>query len=135
LIHCANWLTEDTVCDARRRGGAVGGARRPGRYPAGRSASYTGGGESASFKYDAFGRRIEATVNGQTTYYLYGASDGGHPIAENAGGAWYREAIMEGVRWGWLYQNGDGRFTLPDALGPTARTAWLAARLGWRNYS
>ncbi len=27
---------------------------------------------------------------------------------------------MEGVRRGWLYQNGDGRFTLPDALGSTA---------------
>ncbi len=27
---------------------------------------------------------------------------------------------MEGVRWGWLYQNGDGRYTLPDALGSTA---------------
>ncbi|HZT74514.1 MAG TPA: RHS repeat-associated core domain-containing protein [Terriglobales bacterium] len=27
---------------------------------------------------------------------------------------------MGGVRWGWLYQNGDGRFTLPDALGSTA---------------
>ncbi|HZT73782.1 MAG TPA: RHS repeat-associated core domain-containing protein [Terriglobales bacterium] len=60
-------------------------------------------------------------MNGQTTYYyLYGASDGGHPIAEYAGGGCYREAIMEGVRWGWLYQNGDRRFTLPDALGSTA---------------
>jgi len=59
-------------------------------------------------------------VNGQTTYDLYGASEGGHPIAEYAGGGWYREAIMGGVRWGWLYQNGDGRFTLPDALGSTA---------------
>jgi len=74
-----------------------------------------------SLEYDPFGRRIEATLNGQTTYYyLYGASDGGHPIAENAGGGCYREVIMDGVRWGWLYQNGDGRYTLPDALGSTA---------------
>ncbi len=30
------------------------------------------------------------TVNGATTYYLYGANDGGHPIAEDSGGVWYR---------------------------------------------
>ncbi|HZT73780.1 MAG TPA: RHS repeat-associated core domain-containing protein [Terriglobales bacterium] len=99
---------------------APAGARTLGWDPAGQLTSYSDGSESASFKYDPFGRRIEATVNGQTTYYLYGASDGGHPIAEKTGGAWYREAIMDGVRWGWLYQNGDGRFTLPDALGSTA---------------
>src|SRR5579883_1638954 len=98
----------------------AGGAPTPGWNPAGRSASHWDGSESASLKYHPFGRRTEATVKGQTTYDLYGASDGGHPIAENTGGAWHREAIMDGVRWGWLYQNGDGRYTLPDALGPAA---------------
>src|SRR5579872_6074197 len=98
----------------------AGGAPTPGWNPAGRSASHWDGSESASLKYHPFGRRTEATVKGQTTYDLYGASDGGHPIAENTGGAWHREAIMDGVRWGWLYQNGDGRYTLPDALGSTA---------------
>src|SRR5579872_3973846 len=98
----------------------AGGAPTPGWNPAGRSASHWDGSESASLKYHPFGRRTEATVKGQRTYDLYVASDGGHPIAENTGGAWHREAIMDGVRWGWLYQNGDGRYTLPDALGPAA---------------
>ena len=97
-----------------------GRARTIGWDPAGQLTSYSDGSEAAGIKYDPLGRRIEATVNGQTTYYLCGASDGGHPIAEYAGGGRYREAIMDGVRWGWLYQNGDGRYTLPDALGSTA---------------
>jgi len=39
---------------------------------------------SASFKYDAMGRRTEKTVNGQTTGFLY---DGAQAIAELKGGS------------------------------------------------
>lgn len=39
---------------------------------------------AASFKYDAQGRRIEKTVNGQTTSYLY---SGNQAIAELQGSA------------------------------------------------
>lgn len=41
-----------------------------------------GPGGNASFRYDAFGRRIEKTVNAQTTGYLY---DGAQAIAELKG--------------------------------------------------
>src|SRR2546423_14435550 len=42
------------------------------------------GGVGASFQYDAFGRRISKTVNGQTTTHLY---DGDNIVQEQAGGA------------------------------------------------
>jgi len=44
------------------------GARTLGWDPAGQLTSCSDGSGSASFKYDPFGRRIEATGNGQTTY-------------------------------------------------------------------
>jgi YD repeat-containing protein len=47
-----------------------------------------GGAISASFVYDAFGRRVSKTVNGSTTDYLY---DSANPVQELApkGGNWY----------------------------------------------
>lgn len=42
------------------------------------------GGTTASFTYDALGRRISKTVNGQTTQFLY---DGNDIVAEMQGGA------------------------------------------------
>ncbi len=47
-------------------------------------ASISAPGGSASFKYDALGRRIEKTVNGDTTGFLY---DGAQAIAELKGSA------------------------------------------------
>lgn len=50
----------------------------------GRLTSLTGPGYSASFKYNAMGRRIEKTVNGNSVGYLY---DGAQAIAELNGNA------------------------------------------------
>ncbi|HET8671372.1 MAG TPA: RHS repeat-associated core domain-containing protein, partial [Candidatus Saccharimonadales bacterium] len=41
------------------------------------------GAVSASFQYDAFGRRVRKTINGATTDYLY---DGGNIVQEKVGG-------------------------------------------------
>lgn len=49
-----------------------------------RLTAISGPSGTASFKYDALGRRIEKTVNGQTTQYLY---DGSQAIAELQGSA------------------------------------------------
>ena len=37
----------------------------------GNSPSFSGSGIAASFQYDAFGRRINKSVNGPTTEFLY----------------------------------------------------------------
>jgi RHS repeat-associated protein len=71
---------------------------------------------SAAFKYDALGRRLEKTVNGRTTQYLY---DGAQAIAELQGsaiGATYLTglAIDEILA---RYSNGAERSQLTDALG------------------
>jgi RHS repeat-associated protein len=50
----------------------------------GQLVAIAGPGGSASFAYDAFGRRVEKTVNGQTTGFLY---DGAQAIAELRGSA------------------------------------------------
>lgn len=42
------------------------------------------GSVTASFQYDAFGRRTSRTINGQTTSYLY---DGANVVQEQSGGA------------------------------------------------
>lgn len=71
---------------------------------------------SAAFKYDALGRRLEKTLNGRTTQYLY---DGAQAIAELQGsaiGATYLTglAIDEILA---RYSNGAERSQLTDALG------------------
>lgn len=52
------------------------------------------GGVSASFQYDAFGRRSSKTVNGQTTAYLY---DGMNVAQEQSGGVAVADMLTGGV--------------------------------------
>src|SRR5207248_57061 len=52
------------------------------------------GGVGASFQYDAFGRRISKTVNGQTTGYLY---DGANVVQEQAGGVASANLLNGGI--------------------------------------
>ncbi|NIP74209.1 MAG: Rhs family protein, partial [Gammaproteobacteria bacterium] len=70
----------------------------------------------ASFTYDHAGRRIEATINGQTTRYLY---DGPQAVAElqgNALGAVYHTGLgIDEVLA--RYAAGGDRSLLTDALG------------------
>lgn len=53
-----------------------------------------GGGVSATFRYDAFGRRVSKTVNGQTTSYLY---DGANVVQEQSGGGAVANLLNGGV--------------------------------------
>jgi RHS repeat-associated protein len=72
---------------------------------------------SASFKYDAWGRRVEKTINGKTTQYLY---DGYDIIQEIEGGAVSANYIRSGnideplVR---IKSDGSVRYYQTDALG------------------
>ena len=52
------------------------------------------GAVSASFQYDAFGRRVSKTVNGTTTEYLY---DGMNVVQEKAGGTPVADMLTGGV--------------------------------------
>ena len=71
---------------------------------------------TASFKYDALGRRIEKTVNGVTTQYLY---DGNQAIAELSGsaiGATYLTGLQIDEVLARYGASGD-RSLIADALG------------------
>jgi RHS repeat-associated protein len=76
------------------------------------------GGISASFVYDALGRRIRKTVNSQTTDYLYDGIDivqessGGTPTADMLHGYGIDERLMCNC-------DGASRTLLADALGNT----------------
>jgi len=53
-----------------------------------------GGATTATFVYDAFGRRVSKTTGGQTTEYLY---DGTNVIQEKVGGAPSANMLMGGI--------------------------------------
>src|SRR2546423_3557898 len=75
------------------------------------------GGVGASFQYDAFGRRVSKTINGQTTGYLY---DGMNVVQEQAGGAASANLLNGGVDEVFLRTDGAGAWTpLRDGLGST----------------
>jgi len=80
------------------------------------------GGTTASFTYDALGRRTNKTVNGVTTSYLYDGDnvvqelDGGSPSANYLTGLWVDEVFAR------TDANGTLSF-LSDALGSTLALA------------
>ena len=80
----------------------------------------TGPGLSASFGYDAFGRRSTKTLNGQTTHYL---ADGINPLQEQASaGQNWTALTMTGLGVDEIIARGDASGTyyfLPDGLGST----------------
>src|SRR2546426_8073886 len=53
------------------------------------------GGNAATFQYDALGRRIQKTISGVATAFLY---DGNNPAQEVSGGIW-RYSACEPAAW------------------------------------
>jgi RHS repeat-associated protein len=86
-----------------------------------RLAAISGTGSSASFGYDAFGRRISKTVNGQTVSYLY---DGADAVQEQSGGAASANMLVGGVDEVFLREDAAGmKALLRDGLGSTVALA------------
>jgi len=85
-----------------------------------RLASLTGPGISASFQYDALGRRINKTFNGQPTQFM---ADGVNPLQEQAvAGANWTAVTMTGLGVDEILARGDFSgvyYYLPDGLGST----------------
>lgn len=80
-------------------------------------ASLSGQGVTASFQYDAFGRRTQKTINGQTTGYLY---DGANVVQELAGGTALSNWLTGGVDEAFTRSDSSGaRSFLTDGLGST----------------
>jgi len=76
------------------------------------------GGVSASFRYDAFGRRVSKTIGATTTSYVY---DGPNSVQELAGGI-ASANMLDGLGMDEYFQRTDGSGTvvyLRDALGGT----------------
>lgn len=80
-----------------------------------------GGGTTATFAYDATGRRVSKTINGVTSNYIY---DGGNIVSETVTGTTYLTGL--GVDEVLAMQTGSGTGAqtdsyLTDALGSTIR--------------
>jgi RHS repeat-associated protein len=87
----------------------------------GQLASLSSAATSASFSYDAFGRRATRTVNGQATQYRY---DGGNLIREQTGDS--TATLLSGLGFDENYARTDANGTssyLTDALGSTTALA------------
>jgi RHS repeat-associated protein len=78
-------------------------------------AAMSGPGVSASFSYDAVGRRTTKTVNGSPTSYLY---DGANIVQEQTGGSGSANTLTGGVDMFFSRTDASGTVTpLRDALG------------------
>jgi YD repeat-containing protein len=83
------------------------------------------GGTTATYAYDAYGRRVEKTTGGVTTYYLYDLAS--NVVAEQQGSAWtvgyvYLDGFLTAE-----YGNGTTYFVHRDHLG-SDRTDFLYQR-------
>jgi RHS repeat-associated protein len=77
--------------------------------------SMSGPGLTASFSYDAVGRRASKTINGSTTSYLY---DGANIVQEQTGGSTSANTLTGGVDTFFSRTDASGTVTpLRDALG------------------
>ncbi|HKY26732.1 MAG TPA: RHS repeat-associated core domain-containing protein [Pyrinomonadaceae bacterium] len=80
-------------------------------------SSINGPGLTASFQYDAFGRRTLRTINGNSTGYLY---DGADAVQELAGGTPVANLILGGVDEVFSRSDAAGsRSFMTDGLGST----------------
>ena len=80
-------------------------------------SSINGPGLTASFQYDAFGRRTLRTINGNSTGYLY---DGADAVQELAGGTPVANMILGGVDEVFSRSDAAGsRSFMADGLGST----------------
>jgi RHS repeat-associated protein len=75
---------------------------------------------SASFVYDALSRRIQKTVNGETTTYLYDGLDVIAEIGSNTATYLRTNSIDEAIA---RYSANDDRYLLTDMLGSTVALA------------
>jgi YD repeat-containing protein len=79
--------------------------------------SITGSGLSATFQYDAFGRRISRTVNGTTTSFLY---DEENIVQEQVGGVASANMLVGGVDAVLMRTDSSGASSIiADPLGST----------------
>jgi RHS repeat-associated protein len=72
---------------------------------------------SASFKYDALGRRIEKTINGRTIKYLYDGSDIVQEIENGVPSVNYIRTLSIDEPLARIQSNGTVRYYQSDALG------------------
>lgn len=80
-------------------------------------SAISGGGLSASFSYDSFGRRKGKTINGATTEFLY---DGANIVQEKTGGAPSANLLTGGVDQTFMRTDATGaNHFLTDGLGST----------------
>jgi RHS repeat-associated protein len=75
------------------------------------------GGLTANFVYDAYGRRVSKTINGQTTQFLYDGSDIAQEIGTGAVGATYLRSLN--IDEPFVRQGTANEFYHIDALGST----------------
>ncbi len=74
------------------------------------------GGSTATYVYDAEGRRVQRTSGAGTAYYVY--DTGGRAITEiNSSGVWARGEVYAGGRHLATYMNGTTYFVHSDWLG------------------
>jgi len=72
---------------------------------------------NAAFQYDAFGRRIQRTINGSSTWFLY---DGSDVVQEQAGGAPFANLLLGGLDSVFTRtEDGVSRTVIADGLGST----------------
>ncbi|MGH7964849.1 MAG: RHS repeat-associated core domain-containing protein [Candidatus Binatia bacterium] len=87
-----------------------------------------GAGLSASFAYDALGRRLTKTVNGQGRTFAY---DGVNPIEEQSGAS-VVASMLTGLGVDEVFRRTEGgvsSFVLPDALGSAVALASSAGAI------
>ncbi|MFN3811751.1 MAG: RHS repeat-associated core domain-containing protein [Roseateles asaccharophilus] len=109
LSYDANGNLAEKACDG------ASGTTRYGWDSLNKLASITGPGLNAGFAYDALGRRVSRTLNGEVSWYSY---DGEQAIAETKSGVTTR--LLTGLAVDELiatYTQGQQRVMLSDALG------------------
>lgn len=128
LSYDANGNLAEKACDG------ASGTTRYGWDSLNKLASITGPGLNAGFAYDALGRRVSRTLNGEVTWYSY---DGEQAIAETKSGVTTR--LLTGLAVDELiatYTQGQQRVMLSDALGSIlGETRADGSRATTRTYS
>jgi RHS repeat-associated protein len=86
-------------------------------YDAENRITQVDGGSTATYVYDALGRRVQKTAGGVTVNYLYDSS--GHNVSEMDGNTWSRGLVYLGNSILAQYWGGSTQFEWTDQLGST----------------
>src|SRR6185437_5250411 len=91
--------------------------------PSGQMLSYSEGGALvASYRQDAFGRRVAIVPSsGSPTYFFYGSGEGSHPEAEY-NGTWQTNVLAGGAVIATVDASGNVSYLAADMLGTTRQT-------------